>query len=91
MKPAAAAVAASKAAGAGLDAAPWVAEEEVSRQRDILARMAERRDALKQDYARDWEKMERRHAAERIRDERMIERKSYYRICVTTFQVSFLT
>ena len=37
--------------------------------------MAERRDALKQDYARDWEKMERRHAAERIRDERMIERK----------------
>jgi hypothetical protein len=26
-------------------------------------------------YARDWEKMERRHAAERIRDERMIERK----------------
>ncbi|MGX0879690.1 hypothetical protein ACSSV4_004400 [Roseovarius sp. MBR-154] len=41
----------------------------------IEARMVERRDALKQDYARDWEKMERRHAAERIRDERMIERK----------------
>jgi len=41
----------------------------------IEARMEERRDSLKQDYARDWEKMERRHAAERERDERLIERK----------------
>jgi len=30
----------------------------------IEVRMVERRDALKQTYARDWEKMERRHAAD---------------------------
>lgn len=41
----------------------------------IEARMEERRDNLKQNYARDWEKMELRHAAERERDERLIERK----------------
>lgn len=40
----------------------------------IDSRMEERRDALKADYAREWEKIERRHAAERMRDERMIER-----------------
>jgi hypothetical protein len=37
--------------------------------------MEERRGELKQGYARDWEKMERRHAAERMRGERLIERK----------------
>ncbi len=41
----------------------------------IETRMGERRDEVKQGYARDWEKMERRHAAERIRDERLIERR----------------
>lgn len=41
----------------------------------IETRMEERRDELKQGYGRDWEKMERRHAAERMRDERLIERK----------------
>ncbi|MEL6216979.1 MAG: relaxase/mobilization nuclease domain-containing protein [Pseudomonadota bacterium] len=34
-----------------------------------------RRDTLKQAYARDWEKMERRHASERSRDEQLIERR----------------
>lgn len=43
-------------------------------QSKIEARMEERRDALKADYARDWEKMERRHVTERDRDERLIER-----------------
>lgn len=37
--------------------------------------MEARRDALKAGYAGDWEKMERRHATERDRDERLIERK----------------
>lgn len=37
-------------------------------------RIRERRDAMKADYAREWEKMERRHAAECLRDEAMIER-----------------
>ena len=41
----------------------------------IDARIEERRNDLKQGYARDWEKMERRHAVERDRDERLIERK----------------
>ena len=41
----------------------------------IETRIGERRDELKQGYARDWEKMERRHVTERARDERMIERK----------------
>lgn len=41
----------------------------------IEADIARRRDGLKQGYARDWEKMERRHAAERQRDEGMIERR----------------
>jgi len=41
----------------------------------IEAKMDERRDALKQDYTRDWEKMERRHVAERARDELQIERR----------------
>jgi len=42
---------------------------------EIEGRMDTRRDALKQSYGQDWEKMERRHAAERTRDERMIERR----------------
>lgn len=41
----------------------------------IEAQMGARRDDLKQGYARDWEKMERRHLAERERDERQIERR----------------
>lgn len=40
----------------------------------IDGRMEQRRDAMKADYAREWEKMERRHAAEKLRDEEMIER-----------------
>lgn len=43
-------------------------------QQQIEARIDKRRDGLKQNYARDWEKMERRHAAERTRDERLIDR-----------------
>lgn len=50
----------------------------LARLKDSIAkidtRMGERRDALKADYAREWEKIERRHAAERMRDERMIAR-----------------
>lgn len=50
----------------------------LARLKDSIAkidiRMEERRDALKADYAREWEKIERRHAAERMRDERMIDR-----------------
>ena len=42
---------------------------------EIDSRIDERRDELKHGYGRDWEKMERRHAAERMRDERLIERK----------------
>ena len=41
----------------------------------IEDRTQERREALKSDYARDWEKMERTHHAERERDEALIERK----------------
>ena len=41
----------------------------------IEARKEERRDELKRAYARDWEKLESRHAAERVRDERLIERR----------------
>lgn len=41
----------------------------------IEDRTQERREALKADYARDWEKMERTHHAERERDEALIERK----------------
>ena len=41
----------------------------------IETRIQERRDALKAEYARDWERMERTHAAERERDEALIERK----------------
>lgn len=37
-------------------------------------RISERRDAMKADYAREWEKMERRHVTEKLRDEAMIER-----------------
>ncbi len=37
-------------------------------------RIKERRDAMKADYGREWGKMERRHAAELVRDEAMIER-----------------
>ena len=42
---------------------------------NIDTRTNERREALKSDYARDWEKMERTHHAERTRDEALIERK----------------
>lgn len=41
----------------------------------IETRITDRREALKQGYARDWEKMERRHVVERERDERLIERR----------------
>ncbi|SEN80044.1 Relaxase/Mobilisation nuclease domain-containing protein [Roseovarius tolerans] len=51
-----------------------VASLRASRQ-GIETRMDERRDELKQGYARDWEKMERRHVTERERDELLIERK----------------
>lgn len=40
----------------------------------IDARIEQRRHALTSDYAREWEKMERRHAAELMRDEEMIDR-----------------
>ena len=42
---------------------------------NIDTRTNERREALKSDYARDWEKMECIHHAERTRDEALIERK----------------
>ena len=41
----------------------------------INSDMTRRRDAMKHGYARDWEKMERRHASERMRDEALIERR----------------
>jgi hypothetical protein len=40
----------------------------------IDTRMEDRRRDLKEDHAREWEKLERRHAAERMRDEHMIDR-----------------
>lgn len=40
----------------------------------IDQRIEARRQAMLKDHAREWEKMERRHASERMRDERMIIR-----------------